>query len=185
MSNSVQPHRWQPTRLPRPWDSPGKNAGVGCHFLHQPESNSSQITDAEVRRKRLSVTPTAQLEEGLKESAEGAKSHWKRCVQRKSTCNIFQWGSLCLPDSPVGLQKVRPVRRPPSGSEKLSHSTGLSFRAPGENLHNGLCPVFHRTVLNNQFSEFYSRTQYQQGHVLSQEKQQGKCPDIPAQWLCL
>ena len=28
-------HRWQPTRLPRPWDSPGKNTGVGCHFLLQ------------------------------------------------------------------------------------------------------------------------------------------------------
>ena len=27
------PHRRQPTRLPRPWDSPGKNTGLGCHFL--------------------------------------------------------------------------------------------------------------------------------------------------------
>ena len=35
MSNSVRPHRQQPTRLPCPWDSPGKNAGVGCHFLLQ------------------------------------------------------------------------------------------------------------------------------------------------------
>ena len=35
MSDSVRPHRWQPTRLPRPWDSPDKNAGVGCHFLLQ------------------------------------------------------------------------------------------------------------------------------------------------------
>ena len=35
MSNSVQPHRRQPTRLPRPWDSPGKNTGVGCHLLLQ------------------------------------------------------------------------------------------------------------------------------------------------------
>ena len=35
MSDSVQPHRWQPTRLPRPWDSPGKNTRVGCHFLLQ------------------------------------------------------------------------------------------------------------------------------------------------------
>ena len=32
MSNSVQPHRGQPTRLPRPWDSLGKNTGVGCHL---------------------------------------------------------------------------------------------------------------------------------------------------------
>src|SRR5574337_1192643 len=35
MSDSVQPHRQQPTRLPCPWDSPGKNTGVGCHFLLQ------------------------------------------------------------------------------------------------------------------------------------------------------
>ena len=34
-SDSVQPHRWQPTRLPCPWDSPCKNTGVGCHFLLQ------------------------------------------------------------------------------------------------------------------------------------------------------
>ena len=35
MSNSGRPHRQQPTRLPHPWDSPGKNTGVGCHFLLQ------------------------------------------------------------------------------------------------------------------------------------------------------
>ena len=32
---TLQPHRRQPTKLPRPWDSPGKNTGVGCHFLLQ------------------------------------------------------------------------------------------------------------------------------------------------------
>ena len=35
VSDSVRPHRRQPTRLPRPWDSPGKNTGVGCPFLLQ------------------------------------------------------------------------------------------------------------------------------------------------------
>ena len=35
VSNSVRPKRQQPTRLPRPWDSPGKNTGAGCHFLLQ------------------------------------------------------------------------------------------------------------------------------------------------------
>ena len=35
MSDSVRPHRGQPTRFPCPWDSPGKNTGVGCHFLLQ------------------------------------------------------------------------------------------------------------------------------------------------------
>ena len=32
MSDSVRPHRQQPIRLPHPWDSLGKNTGVGCHF---------------------------------------------------------------------------------------------------------------------------------------------------------
>ena len=35
MSDSVRPHRWQSARLCHPWDSPGKNTGVGCHFLLQ------------------------------------------------------------------------------------------------------------------------------------------------------
>ena len=35
MSDSVWPHRRQSTRLRHPWDSPGKNTGVGCHFLLQ------------------------------------------------------------------------------------------------------------------------------------------------------
>ena len=35
MSNSMRPHGLQPTRLPRPRDSPGKNTGVGCRFLLQ------------------------------------------------------------------------------------------------------------------------------------------------------
>ena len=42
MSDSVRPHRWQPTRLSRPWESPGKNTGVGCHFLLQCESEVAQ-----------------------------------------------------------------------------------------------------------------------------------------------
>ena len=35
MTDSVRPHRRRPTRLPRPWDSPGKNTGAGCHCLLQ------------------------------------------------------------------------------------------------------------------------------------------------------
>ena len=35
VSDPVRPYRRQPTRLPSPWDSPGKNTGVGCHFLLQ------------------------------------------------------------------------------------------------------------------------------------------------------
>ena len=53
---TVRPHRRQPTRLPRPWDSPGKNTGVGCHFLLQCMKVKSE---REVAQSCL--TPTQQL----------------------------------------------------------------------------------------------------------------------------
>ena len=48
MSDSVQPHRQQPTRLSHPWDSPGKNTGVGWHFLLQcmKMKNESEVTQS-------------------------------------------------------------------------------------------------------------------------------------------
>ena len=49
MSNSVRPQRRQPTRLPRPRDSPGKNTGVGCHFLLQCMKVKSGIEVAQSR----------------------------------------------------------------------------------------------------------------------------------------
>ena len=55
MSDSVRPHRWQPTRLPRPWDSPGKNTGVGCHFLLQCMKEKSESEVAQ--RVQLLATP--------------------------------------------------------------------------------------------------------------------------------
>ena len=53
MSDSVRPHRRQPTRLPRPWDSPGKNTGVGCHFLLQ----CMKVKVKSLSRVRLLATP--------------------------------------------------------------------------------------------------------------------------------
>src|SRR5574341_901237 len=53
MSDSVRPHRRWPTRLPRPWDSPGKNTGVGCHFLLQCMKGKVKS----LSRVRLLVTP--------------------------------------------------------------------------------------------------------------------------------
>ena len=46
MSDSVRHHRWQPTRLLHPWDAPGKNTGVDCHFLLQcrKAKNESEVT---------------------------------------------------------------------------------------------------------------------------------------------
>ena len=49
MSDSVRPHRQQPTRLPCPWDSAGKNTGVGCHFLLQCMKVKSESEVAQLR----------------------------------------------------------------------------------------------------------------------------------------
>ena len=64
VSDSVRPQRRQPTRLPRPWDSPGKNPGVGCHFLLQQmhekilnitncQGNTSQNHNSARRKKEI------------------------------------------------------------------------------------------------------------------------------------
>ena len=50
MSNSVRPHRRKPTRLPCPWDSPGKHTGVGCHFLLQCTKVKSEREVAQLLR---------------------------------------------------------------------------------------------------------------------------------------
>ena len=55
MLNSVQLYRQQPTRLPRPWDSPGKNTEVGCHFLLQCMKVKSE--SEVLSRVRLLATP--------------------------------------------------------------------------------------------------------------------------------
>ena len=52
VSNSVRPHERQPTRLRRPWDSPGKNTGVGCHFLLQ---CMKVRNESEVAQSRLTL----------------------------------------------------------------------------------------------------------------------------------
>ena len=51
----MRPHRQQPTRLPRPWDSPGKNTEVGCHFLLQ--CMKVRVKVKSLSRVRLPVTP--------------------------------------------------------------------------------------------------------------------------------
>ena len=52
---TLQPHRQQPTRLPHPWDSPGKNTGVGCHFLLQ--CMKVKVKVKSLSRVRLLATP--------------------------------------------------------------------------------------------------------------------------------
>ena len=62
VSDSVRPHRRQPTRLPHPWDSPGKNTGVGCHCLLQ---FPSPMHESEKWKWRRSVVSDSSPPRGL------------------------------------------------------------------------------------------------------------------------
>ena len=96
MSDSVRPHRRKPTRLRRPWDSPGKNTGVGCHFLLQCMNVKSESEVAQ-----LCPTPSDPMDCSLPGSsvpgifqARGlewgatAEEHIK--IQRESLSNILR-----------------------------------------------------------------------------------------------
>ena len=63
MFDFVRPHRRQPTRLPHPWDSPGKNTGVGCHFLLQcmKVKNESEVTQSCLTQRPHGLQPTRLL----------------------------------------------------------------------------------------------------------------------------
>ena len=84
MSNSVRPHRRQPTRLPHPWDSPGKNTGVGCHFLLQCMKAKSESEVAQ-------SSPT--LSDPMDCSLRGSSVHGI------SQARVLEWGAIAF--SPV------------------------------------------------------------------------------------
>ena len=115
MSDFVQSHRRQPTRLPRPWDSPGKNTGVGCHFLLQ---------CMKVKVKSLScVRPLA--------------TSWTAAYQAPPSMGFARqeyWSGLPLP-SPISMLLV--LKTLPANAGDLGSITGLG-RSPGEGNGNPL-----------------------------------------------
>ena len=70
VSDSVRPHRRQPTRLPCPWDSPGKNTGVGCHFLLECVKVKS------LSRVRLCATPSTATHQAPLSLGFSRQEHW-------------------------------------------------------------------------------------------------------------
>ena len=77
----MQPQRRQPTRLPCPWDSPGKNTGVGCHFLLQcmRVKSESEVT-------QLCSTPSNPMDCSLPGSS----------VHRIFQARVLEWGAIAF-----------------------------------------------------------------------------------------
>ena len=93
MSNSVRPHRRQPTRLPHPWDSPGKNTGVGCHFLLQCVKVKS------LSRVRLFATPWMAAYQAPPPMGFSRQEHWSGVPlpQNSTTYNLKIVWHISLP----------------------------------------------------------------------------------------
>ena len=91
MSDSVRPHRQQPTRLPCPWDSPGKNTGVGCHFLLQCKK---------VKRESEVAQSCPTLRDPMDRSLPGSSVHGI-CQAR-----VLEWGAILRQNKAFFLHHV-------------------------------------------------------------------------------
>ena len=74
MSDSVRPHRLQPTRLPHPWDSPGKNTGVCFHFLLQCRKVKSRVKS--LSHVRLLATPWTAAHQAPSSMGFSRQEYW-------------------------------------------------------------------------------------------------------------
>ena len=122
------PHRRQPNRLPHPWDSPGKNTGVGCHFLLQipwlPDTKSQLIgKDPDVwkdwRQEEKGQQWTRELD-GITDSRDMCMSKLQEMVKERevwqvavhavteSQTQLSDWiiaTCLCSPEFHTSLKK--------------------------------------------------------------------------------
>ena len=120
MSDSVQPHRWQPTRLPCPWYYPGKNTGVGCHFLLQCMKVKSESEVAQSGQT---------LSDPMDCSLPGSSVHG--ILQAR----VLEWGAIafsdCLGASKGARQTLSPLHLllppHPSVSFPIPHSERTCF----------------------------------------------------------
>ena len=81
VSDSVRPHRRESTRLPCPWDSPGKNTGVGCHFLLQ-----CMKVESEREVAQLCPTPSDPMDCSLPGSS----------IHGIFQARVLEWGAIAF-----------------------------------------------------------------------------------------
>ena len=101
-ADSLGTHRQQPTSLPHPWDSPGRNTGVGCHFLLQ---------CMKVKSERKSLSQSGSERDGCSQPPSRQPSR----MTGRSSWKAFLW-RLCFSAHPRLLRWVTPGRRAEPGS---------------------------------------------------------------------
>ena len=93
---TLRPHRRQPARLPHPWDSPGKNTGVGCHFLLQcmkVKSESEVAQSCPTLRDRMDCSPTGSSIHGVFQA------------------RVLEWGAIAFSDICSGSPMIPEVAK--------------------------------------------------------------------------
>ena len=86
----LRPHRRQPTRFPRPWDSLGKNTGVGCHFLLQcmkVKSESEAIQSCLTLTDPMNYSPPGSTVHGIFQA------------------RVLEWGAIAFSENPMNSMK--------------------------------------------------------------------------------
>ena len=142
MADSVRPHRWQPTRLPCPWDSPGKNSGVGCHFLLQcmQVKRESEVTQPCPTSRPHGLQPTRLLHPwDLPGKSTGVGCH---CLRLPFSLPFFFPNVLFPSKPPFPFLPLLSLPSFPSLSFLPSHLPSLTFT---EQL------LFPRTIFSNEY----------------------------------
>ena len=117
MSDSVRPHRRQPTRLPHPWDSPGKNTGVGCHFLLQ------CVKVKLLSRFRLFTTPWTAAYQSPPSMGFSRQEYWSGLLLL--LLSHFSHIRLCVTPYTAAHQAPQSL-----GFSRQEHWSGLPFPSP-------------------------------------------------------
>ena len=141
MSDSVRPHRWQPTRLPRPWDSPGKNTGVGCHFLLQ----CMKVKVKSLSRVRLLGTPWAAAYQAPPSMGFSRLEYWSGVPLPSPQYKVVPLQGRVKAEQHVPCSVLRPTRHepgPPGSPSYRSHFTRKCLLSPAPQVQdpNWNCP---------------------------------------------
>ena len=125
MSDSVQPQRRQPTRLPHPWDSPGKNTGVGCHFLLQCMKVKSESEVAQ-------SCPT--LSDPMDCSLPGSSVHGS------FQARVLEWVAIAFSETATYWILNQSMYRP-----RLNRAQALRI-VPPSGSHSSIYDIYYRAV---------------------------------------
>ena len=131
MSDSVRPQRQQSTRLPRPWDSPDKNTGVGCHFLLQcmiVKSKNEVTQSCPTLRDPVDCSPPGSSVHGIFQA------------------RVLEWGAIAFSGS-IYLGKVNIYKPQMAGDGSTEYAFVITSMPELDPLHHLLFSTHHLLTL--------------------------------------